>query len=182
MLITAIQQSDSVIHINTNTHMHMHTHTHTYIYIYIYILSHILFHFGLSQDVEYNSLCYTSVAQSCPTLCDLWTVAHHAPLSLGFSRQEYWSALPFPPPGDLPDPGIEPMSPISPALASGYFTTVPNGKLVLYSRTLVFIHSIYTILYIHSIYTHPKLPMQPSHASLPLGNLFISLSFVSVHT
>ena len=40
-----------------------------------------------------------------------WTVAHQAPLSVGFSRQDYWSGLPFPPPGDLPDPGIEPVSP-----------------------------------------------------------------------
>ena len=40
----------------------------------------------------------------------LWTVAHQAPLSMGFSRQEYWSGLPCPPPGDLPDPGIEPES------------------------------------------------------------------------
>ena len=45
--------------------------------------------------------------QSCPTLT-LWTVAHQAPLSMGFSRQEYWSGLPCPPPGDLPDPGTEP--------------------------------------------------------------------------
>ena len=45
-----------------------------------------------------------------------WTVAHQAPLSLGFSWQEYWSGLPFPPPEDFPDPGIEPMSPASPAL------------------------------------------------------------------
>ena len=44
------------------------------------------------------------------TLCDPWSVSHQAPLSTGFSRQEYWSGLPFPPPGDLPDPGIEPMS------------------------------------------------------------------------
>ena len=43
-----------------------------------------------------------------------WTVAHQAPLSMGFSRQEYWSGLPFPSPGDLPDPGIEPESPASP--------------------------------------------------------------------
>ena len=49
----------------------------------------------------------------------LWTVARQAPLSMGFSRQEYWSGLPFPPPGDLPDPGIEPGSPI---LADGFFT------------------------------------------------------------
>ena len=40
-----------------------------------------------------------------------WTVAHQAPPSMGFSRQEYWSGLPFPSPGDLPDPGIEPVSP-----------------------------------------------------------------------
>ena len=51
-----------------------------------------------------------------------WTVAHQAPLSMGFTRQEYWSRLPFPPPGDLPDPGIEPRSP---ALAGGFFTTEP---------------------------------------------------------
>ena len=44
-------------------------------------------------------------------------------LSMGFSRQEYWSGFPFPPPGDLPKPGIEPLCPVSPALASGFFTT-----------------------------------------------------------
>ncbi|ELR46456.1 hypothetical protein M91_05097, partial [Bos mutus] len=49
--------------------------------------------------------------------------ASQAPLSMEFSRQEYWSGLPFPPPGDLPNPGIEPMSLVSPALASGFFTT-----------------------------------------------------------
>ena len=55
-----------------------------------------------------------------------WTVAHQAPLSMKFSRQEYWSGLPFPPPGGLPDPGIEPASPVSPALAGGFFTTEPH--------------------------------------------------------
>ena len=45
-----------------------------------------------------------------------WTMAHHSPLSMGFSRQEYWSGLPFSPPEDLPDPGIKPTSPKSPAL------------------------------------------------------------------
>ena len=54
-----------------------------------------------------------------------WTVARQAPLSMAFSRQEYWSGLPCPPPGDLPDPGIEPMSLTSPALAGMVFTTVP---------------------------------------------------------
>ena len=54
-----------------------------------------------------------------------WTVAHQAPLSLGFSRQEYWSGLPFPSPGDLPNPGIEPGFP---ALAGMFFTTETLGK------------------------------------------------------
>ena len=52
------------------------------------------------------------------------TIARQASLSMGFSRQEYWSGLPFPPPGDLPDPGIELTSPVSVALAGGFFTTV----------------------------------------------------------
>ena len=53
----------------------------------------------------------------------LWTVAFQAPLSKGFSRQEYWSGLPCLPPGDFPDPGIEPTSLVSPASAGGFFTT-----------------------------------------------------------
>ena len=51
----------------------------------------------------------------------LWTAAHQAPLSMGFSRQEYWSGLPCPPPRDLPDPGMEPRSLMSPALAGRFF-------------------------------------------------------------
>ena len=58
----------------------------------------------------------------------LWTVAHQAPLSMGFSRQEYQSGLPFPPPGNLPNPGIKPASPVAPLLAGGFFTTEPTGK------------------------------------------------------
>ena len=54
-----------------------------------------------------------------------WTVAHQAPLSIGFSRQEYWGGLPFPPPGDLLDPGIKP---VSSALVGELFTTEPPGK------------------------------------------------------
>ena len=54
-----------------------------------------------------------------------WTAACQAPLSMGFSRQQYWSGLPFPSPGDLPNPGIEPMSL---ALADGFFTTEPPRK------------------------------------------------------
>ena len=89
---------------------------------------------------------------SCLTLCDPWTVAHQAPLSLGFSRQEYWSGLSFPPPGNLSNPGVEPASLASPALASGFFTSsttqeaqksirwmhnVMKGKIVLTNRSLL---------------------------------------------
>ena len=54
-----------------------------------------------------------------------WTVAHQAPLSVEFSRQEYWSRLPLPTPGDLPDPGIEPVSLVSLTLAGRFFPTAP---------------------------------------------------------
>ena len=57
-----------------------------------------------------------------------WTVAHQAPLSRKFSRQEYWSGLPFPSQGDFPDPRIEPLSLTSPALTGGFFTTAASGK------------------------------------------------------
>ena len=56
------------------------------------------------------------------------TVAHQGPLSMGFSRQEYWGGLPCPPPGDLPDPGIKPTSLPSPALVGGFFTTSTTWK------------------------------------------------------
>ena len=56
-----------------------------------------------------------------------WIVACQAPLFTEFSRQEYWNWLPFLTPGDLPDPGIEPESPVASALAGGFFTTVPPG-------------------------------------------------------
>ena len=57
-----------------------------------------------------------------------WTEVHQAPLAMGFPRQEYWGGLPFPSPGDLPDPGIKPTSIMSPALAGGFFTTEPPKK------------------------------------------------------
>ena len=64
-----------------------------------------------------------SVTQSCPIFVTPWTVARQAPLTMGFPKQEYCSGLPFPSPGDLPDPGIELTSLTSPALTSGFFTT-----------------------------------------------------------
>ena len=61
------------------------------------------------------------------------TVAYQAPLSMGVSRQEYWSGLPCPPPGDLPNPGIKPESLISLALAGGFFTTKATWETLLIS-------------------------------------------------
>ena len=66
------------------------------------------------------------VAKSCPTLATPWPVALQALLCLGFSRQEYWSGLPFPSPGDLPNPGIEHQSP---TLQADSFLTELPGKL-----------------------------------------------------
>ena len=69
-----------------------------------------------------------TVAQSCATLVTPWTVALQAPVSMGFPRQEYWSGLPFPSPGELPHPGIEHESLAASSLAGGFFTTEPRGK------------------------------------------------------
>ena len=72
-------------------------------------------------------LCmHDTLLQLCLTLCD--PIARQAPLSMGFSRQEYWSELPCPSTGNLPDPGIKPVSLMSPALAGRFFTTGPPGK------------------------------------------------------
>ena len=83
-------------------------------------------------------LCAKSL-QLCQTLCDPMDWAYQAPLSMRFSRQENWSALPFPSPGDLPDPGIRTASPVSPVLASGFFTTSATWKAlsVQFSRSVV---------------------------------------------
>ena len=62
-------------------------------------------------------------------MSDFLTVAHRVPLSMGFLKQEYWSGLPFPPPGDLSHLGIEP---VSPALAGRFFTTKPLGKPIYF--------------------------------------------------
>ena len=70
-----------------------------------------------------------------------WTVAYQALPSMGFPRQEYLSGLPFPSPGDLPDPGIKPVSLASPALVGSFFTTEPPGK-----PNNTYIHQIYDLM------------------------------------
>ena len=73
-------------------------------------------------------VCMLSHSSCFQFFVTLWTVAVEAHLSMGFSRNEYYSGLPCCPPGDLPDPGIKPMSLTSPALAGRFFTTVPPRK------------------------------------------------------
>ena len=70
-------------------------------------------------------VCMYSVAQSCQLFATPWIITCQAPLSMEFSRQEYQSGLPFATPGDLPQLGIEPASPVFPALANRFFITVP---------------------------------------------------------
>ena len=77
-------------------------------------------------------MCVLSPVQLFVTM---WTIAHWAPLTMGFSRQEYWSGLPGPPPGDLPHPGIKPASLASPALGGGFFTISTTWKAIGIHRT-----------------------------------------------
>ena len=81
-----------------------------------------LLHYRLSHQ------CVLSRFSHIRLFATVWTAARQVLLSVEFSRQEYWSGLLCPPPGDLPDPGIEPTSLMSPALAGGFFTLVPLKK------------------------------------------------------
>ena len=75
-----------------------------------------------------NVLCALSRASVVSSFATLWSIACQAPLSMGFFRQEYWSGLPCAPPGDLPNPEMEPASLVSPALAGGFLPLAPPGK------------------------------------------------------
>ena len=81
-------------------------------------------------------VCVLSCFSCVQLFSTLWTVARQDPLSMGFSKQEYWSGLPCPPLGDLPDPGIEPLSLASHVLAGGFFTMELSGKpLIIFIRS-----------------------------------------------
>ena len=77
---------------------------------------------------RYIDVCMLSSSSLVRLFATPWTVAHQPPLSMGFFRQEYWTGLPCPPPGDLTDPVIESRSAVAPALQVGLFTTEPPGK------------------------------------------------------
>ena len=92
---------------------------------------------GFQKQDTYKTLfhmrvcCILSCFSRVRLFATLCTVPHHAPLSMAFSRQEYWSGLPFPSPGDPPDPRIETESLMSPALAGSFFSTEPPRKPIL---------------------------------------------------
>ena len=99
--------------------IYIYTHTYVCVYLHMPVLSH-----------------FSRVRLSATP----WIIAHQRPLSIGFSRQEYWRGLPWPPPGGLPDPGIEPASPTSPALQADFFfltTELPGKPMWVYMYIII---------------------------------------------
>ena len=94
----------------------------------------ILFILFLWWILIYQMCCMLSHFSWIQLCATLWTVVHQAPLSMGFSRQEYWSGLPCPPPGGLPDPGMEREYLMSPVLAGGFFTTSTTWETPVYRQ------------------------------------------------
>ena len=98
---------------------------------YIWVSNHHIVHLKLIQSILYQLYINVCVLNCVWLFATLWTVALQAPLSMGFSRQKYWSWLPWPPPGDLPNTGIKPTSPVPPALQVDSLPTEPSRKPLL---------------------------------------------------
>ena len=102
------------------------THRYVVLFVHLFVFFFFFFFFCLTQI---PGRLESQKRNHCELFCHVWlfvtpwTVAHQAPLSMGFPRQEYWNGVSFPPPGDLPHPGNELESPLSPELAGGFFTT-----------------------------------------------------------
>ena len=111
---------------------YMYTHLHICIYMYVCMLS-----------------CFICVQ----LFVTLWTVAHQTPLLMRFSRQEYWSGLPCPLPGDLPDPEIKPMSLMPPALAGRFFTTSATWEALYRCTNICVCVCVHTCNSIYSLRT-----------------------------
>ena len=102
----------------------LHMDRYSFLFISYFLVLRFLFisYFLVLSAVPAVCACVRSRFSSVRLFSALWTVALQAPVSMGFSRQEYWSGLACSPPWDLPDPGIKPMSLTSPVLAGGFFT------------------------------------------------------------
>ena len=108
--------------------------------IYYWVCVHVC----VCAHVLSHSVVSDSLLLSCSVVSDSaapWTVAHQAPLPMEFSRQQHWCEVPFPTPGDLPDPGIEPASLASPVLAGRFSTTALPGKPLPF-LSVQFSHSV----------------------------------------
>ena len=136
---------------------------------------------------------------SCVQLFEiLWTTAHQAPLSMGFSMQEYWSGLPCPPTGDLPNPRIEPSSFMSPALAGRFFITGATreahliwflAKRLIETHNLTFLYGIFTLISLkltgNSQFSNFLLLKIISHDRIEISvsiNLHFSFFFYKAHS
>ena len=108
--------------------------------------------FSLVWSPVFMDVCTPSHVWLCATL---WTVARQAALSMGFSRQEHWSGLPFPPPGDLPDPGTKPGSPTAPVLTPLYHWATREAPCVLGQWEMSISHS--PPVHRLTLCPHPKL-------------------------
>ena len=105
-----------------------YTHTESRSQADIFVYVHMaVFLLSLNQELK-GFVCVLSHFDCVRLFATLWTIAHQALLCMGFSRREYWRGLPRPPPGDLSDPGIKLASPVSPALAGGFFITTTTWE------------------------------------------------------
>ena len=102
--------------------------------MYSYLCGLITNSSALEHALSSTRLCMRSRFSHVQFFATPWTIARQAPVSMGLSRQEYWSGLPFPPPGDLPDPGIERLSLMILALADGFFTTSTTWEALIKCR------------------------------------------------
>ena len=143
-------------------------------------------HLSASSPWEHVHVC--PLAQLRPTLCDPWTVAYQALLSMGFSRQEYWSGLTFPIPGDLPYPGIKLESLVFPALVGRFFTIEPPGKPPLRAYpclnklSLYFLNHSTSSLNSFTVKKEPQIHRQQNHITtglIPLWDLGFVLMALS---
>ena len=102
-----------------------------------------------------------------------WTDVHQAPLSMGFSRQEYWSGLPFPSPGDLPDPKIELMSPI---LVGRLFTAEPHWEVPYIIHIYIYI----LLIFFSIIDYHQLLNISPCALQVLIFNILFNLLYSTI--
>ena len=136
-----------------------------------------------SCDNLFNMEWHLAVLSRVWLLATPWTVAHQPPLSMEFSRQEYWRRLPFPPPGDLPHLGIEPRPP---ALAGGFLTTEPPGKpndIWLYRQNTVHRKTSLHLIYVYEStrknlwqclhFKNPRFSQTESHLEVWLSHQFL---------